>query len=135
MLKTTGIGIPKDKQESIFNKFERLTSAYKGAYKGSGLGLYLVKEYVRILQGHIEVESEVGEGTKFCVSLPFEMAKLAKAVPLDIPKDHAPVRLNQTPCEVTELRPRQKIIGKALVVEDSLLPARAVIKAYGGWSY
>ncbi len=54
----TGMGIPKDKFETIFEPFTLLTPAYRGLYQGSGLGLYAVKRYVEQMQGHIDLESE-----------------------------------------------------------------------------
>jgi len=70
----SGIGIPVDKQEQIFGRFERLTPAYEGIYKGSGLGLYTVKQYMEYLQGQIQVTSEVGRGSCFTVTVPFTVA-------------------------------------------------------------
>lgn len=67
----TGVGIPEDKFETIFENFSRLSSSYKGLYKGSGLGLYAVKKYVEGMNGKIHVESEVGRGSRFIVELPF----------------------------------------------------------------
>ncbi len=46
-IKDTGIGIPKDKFDTIFEQFYRLNASYKNQYKGSGLGLYAVKHYVQ----------------------------------------------------------------------------------------
>lgn len=67
----TGVGIPADKFEEIFGHFSRLTSSYQGVYKGSGLGLYSVKRYVEEMGGSIRVESELGEGSRFILELPF----------------------------------------------------------------
>jgi len=70
----TGIGIPDDKREFIFEHFSRLTPSYKGTYKGYGLGLYTVKNYVGAMGGTIEVESELGKGSTFIVKLPLAEA-------------------------------------------------------------
>ena len=67
----TGIGIPKDKFDTIFEHFSRLDPSYKGMYKGYGLGLYTVKQYVEGMKGTITVDSDVGKGTKFTLMLPF----------------------------------------------------------------
>lgn len=67
----TGIGIPTDKFDFIFENFSRLSPAYEGLYKGAGLGLYTVKRYVEAMQGKINVESKVGYGTTFTVAIPF----------------------------------------------------------------
>ncbi len=70
----TGIGIPKDKFETIFEPFTLLTPSYRGLYQGSGLGLYAVKCYVEQMQGTIDVESELGKGSCFTVNLPLKVA-------------------------------------------------------------
>ena len=64
-----GIGIAIEDQEKIFQRFERATSIKN--YEGLGLGLYISKEIVLAHGGTISVESEIGEGSKFTVSLPF----------------------------------------------------------------
>lgn len=63
-----GIGIAKEDQEKIFNRFERVVPVKK--YRGLGLGLYITSEIVRLHGGTISVESELGKGSKFTVSLP-----------------------------------------------------------------
>ena len=72
-IEDTGIGIPKDKFEVIFNKFSRIHSSYEGVYEGTGMGLYMVKQYLKILQGDIIVNSVEGKGSKFTVTLPLEL--------------------------------------------------------------
>jgi PAS domain S-box-containing protein len=67
----TGIGIPDDKFEDIFENFSRLSSSYQGVYKGYGLGLHAVKCHVETMQGSIVVESKLGSGSRFICRLPF----------------------------------------------------------------
>ncbi|QIA07981.1 PAS domain S-box protein [Draconibacterium halophilum] len=71
----TGIGIPKNRQEAIFNRFEQADIEDKQAHQGSGLGLAIVKSYVEMLGGKIWVESEEGRGSIFYVSLPYNPVK------------------------------------------------------------
>lgn len=66
----TGIGIPKDKQEVIFEKFGQVDSNLSRLAEGTGIGLSLVKALVNILDGTIEVKSELGVGSTFTVTLP-----------------------------------------------------------------
>lgn len=70
----TGIGIPQDKQSCIFEKFERLTPSYSGKYKGSGLGLFIVKSLVLELGGDISVTSESGKGSRFLCNIPMSFS-------------------------------------------------------------
>ncbi|MDQ2994041.1 MAG: PAS domain-containing protein [Pseudomonadota bacterium] len=66
----TGIGIPPDKVDIIFDQFTRLSPAYEESiYQGSGLGLWIVKGLVDQLAGKIEVTSQLGRGSQFKVSL------------------------------------------------------------------
>lgn len=66
----TGIGIPKDKQELIFERFGQVDSNLSRQAEGTGIGLSLVKSLVDILEGTIEVESELGFGSTFIIKLP-----------------------------------------------------------------
>lgn len=66
----TGIGIPQEEQDEIFDEFYRAKSAQKFVKDGTGLGLSIVKEIIKAHNGEIYVESEVGKGSKFIVSLP-----------------------------------------------------------------
>lgn len=74
VVKDTGTGIPNDKKEIIFEKFTRLTPSYSNNYKGSGLGLYIVKQFVTALNGEIFVDSTPGIGTSFTCILPFKIS-------------------------------------------------------------
>jgi len=66
----TGIGMPADKLERIFERFYQVDGSAKRKYSGVGLGLALVKEIVETFGGSVTVESQVGEGTTFTVLFP-----------------------------------------------------------------
>lgn len=68
----TGIGIPEDKIEVIFNRFEQVDPEFAKKYGGSGLGLAISKRLVEALNGRISVKSKTGLGTIFSVIIPFE---------------------------------------------------------------
>lgn len=82
-VKDTGVGVPPHRQEAIFNRFEQADIADKRAFQGSGLGLALIKSYVEMLEGKIDLESVEGEGSTFYVTLPFKPAE-APIQPSDI---------------------------------------------------
>ena len=70
-IKDTGIGIPKNRQEAIFERFIQADIEDKMAYQGAGLGLAITKAYVEMLGGKIHVESEEGMGSTFYFTLPY----------------------------------------------------------------
>ncbi|MEF9991757.1 MAG: PAS domain-containing sensor histidine kinase [Romboutsia sp.] len=68
IIKDNGIGIPKDKLNSVFNRFEQANS--KTEREGSGIGLSLVKLFVEMHGGSINVNSQLGVGSEFIITLP-----------------------------------------------------------------
>jgi len=68
-IKDTGIGIPRDKSEGLFEKFYQVDSSYSKKYAGTGLGLSISKELVTLMKGQLWVESEVGKGSSFYFTL------------------------------------------------------------------
>jgi len=68
----TGIGIPKEEQQRVFERFYRIESTQSEEVGGAGLGLAIVKHIVRYHGGTIELESAPGEGTRVFVKLPQE---------------------------------------------------------------
>ncbi|MCF8345514.1 MAG: response regulator, partial [Bacteroidales bacterium] len=79
-VKDSGIGIDKEKLESIFERFVQADVSNTRGYEGAGLGLSLARAYVELLEGKINVESEKGKGTIFHVSLPYKSAIKNKVV-------------------------------------------------------
>jgi len=69
-VKDTGIGIPDDKQNEIFERFRQVEETKAGQYKGTGLGLSIVKSILTKLGGKIWVESEYEKGSTFWFTLP-----------------------------------------------------------------
>jgi len=69
-VKDTGIGIPKDKQETIFERFIQVDQSLTRSHEGSGIGLSLVKSMVEMHGGRVFVQSEEGKGSEFIIELP-----------------------------------------------------------------
>lgn len=78
LVKDTGIGIPIDEQSELFAQFNRLTPSYQGIYKGRGLGLYLVKQFIEDLSAEIQVSSISGKGSGFVCIIPLKIPLLAE---------------------------------------------------------
>ena len=71
-VKDTGIGIPEESRERIFERFYRIDKSRSKEVGGTGLDLSIVKHGVLIHNGKIEVNSEPGKGTEFVVTIPNE---------------------------------------------------------------
>lgn len=66
----TGIGIPLNKRQAVWEAFRQVSEGHGRSFEGTGLGLTITKEYVTMLNGEISLESEEGEGSVFTVILP-----------------------------------------------------------------
>ncbi|MHB9939332.1 PAS domain-containing sensor histidine kinase [Clostridium sporogenes] len=69
-VKDTGVGIPSDKLESIFERFFQVDKTLKKNKEGTGIGLHLVKSFVEMHKGDVTIASELGKGTEFIIKLP-----------------------------------------------------------------
>jgi len=69
-VRDTGIGIPADRLEQLFEKFEQADSSTTRKFGGTGLGLSICRDLASLMGGSIKAESRLGEGTSFIVSLP-----------------------------------------------------------------
>ena len=70
-VKDTGIAIPEERQEAIFDRFVQAHAGNRRAFQGVGLGLSISKAYVEMLGGRIRVESEEGKGSVFHFTIPY----------------------------------------------------------------
>jgi signal transduction histidine kinase len=70
----TGIGIPQDKWQRIFQEFHQLGGNPRSADKGVGLGLAIVERIARLLDCPVEIDSRVGSGSRFSVRVPYGVA-------------------------------------------------------------
>lgn len=120
-VKDTGIGIPKDKIDIIFEDFRQASEGLARNFEGTGLGLSITKKFVQLLDGKIFVESQVGLGSTFTVVFPYRPST----------KTGSEVRTTDD-----ERSRREQILSRApkerkslLIVENDRINA-AVIEAY-----
>lgn len=85
----TGIGIPKDMQAKVFDRFFRVTPSYKGIYRGHGLGLHIAQLYVNILGGDITLTSTDGVGSTFTFDI---SCKTEKEDSSECKNVHSPIK-------------------------------------------
>lgn len=78
IIEDTGIGIPQEKQDFIYEKFYRITPSNKNIYKGIGLGLRVVRQFITEMNGEIDLKSELGKGSTFICILPFKLPLTAE---------------------------------------------------------
>jgi PAS domain S-box-containing protein len=77
-VRDTGVGVPQRELPRLFERFHRIEGQKSRTHEGSGIGLALVQELVKLHGGTIRADSEVGRGTTFAVRIPFGTAHLAK---------------------------------------------------------
>ncbi|MBN2143239.1 MAG: response regulator [Candidatus Aureabacteria bacterium] len=111
----TGIGIPSDLQEKIFDQFTQLEISSAKHYAGTGLGLTICRKLAELMGGEISVTSKPGQGSAFMVSIPFTVkSEKASALP-------KAVILNQTPRNFDFQRNKSfEDVISVLVVEDNI---------------
>lgn len=75
-VRDTGVGIPAEAMPHIFERFYRVENMHSRTHEGSGIGLALVQELAKLHKGSVRVESRIGEGSTFIVSIPLGSAHL-----------------------------------------------------------
>jgi len=112
-VKDTGIGIPANKINRIFERFSQADSSTTRQYGGTGLGLTISKKLVELMGGNIWVESVSGKGSSFFFNLEFETAKKEDSLKLISPEQVI------QPARMSPLKVPVHLIKKILLVEDS----------------
>ena len=115
----SGIGIPKDKQDKIFESFTQANTDTTRKYGGTGLGLAITKNLTQLQGGEISIESEVGKGTTFSVIIPYKLGET------QVIED----RNKQYENEIQDL---SKI--KILLVEDNLMNQFVAKQFFKKWN-
>ncbi|MGY3214136.1 response regulator [Mucilaginibacter sp. HD30] len=119
-VKDTGIGIPKERQASIFESFEQANNDTARKFGGAGLGLSIVKQLIELQNGEIFVDSEAGVGSDFRFRLQF--LKVATEIPARVPIK-------------TEVIKHSGNGIKILVVEDNRINQMLVVKVLENYGF
>lgn len=115
----TGIGIPKDKIDSIFESFNQASNETTRKYGGTGLGLTITRKLVELQGGKITVESVVSKGSEFSFSLEYKKAQKGTA--------------SNTKLKNVAIAPDFLKDIKILLVEDNELNQLLAVKVFGKW--
>ena len=107
----TGVGIPADKMDSLFEKFSQVDGSSTRKFGGTGLGLAISKELVELMGGTIGVESELGRGSTFWFTVPLSLDAKAK--------------LPEFPADLQGLR--------VLIVDDNDINRRVLYEQVSNW--
>ena len=87
ILRDTGIGLPADIRDKIFERFFQANNHADILNQGSGIGLSIAQEFVKLHGGVIKVESEEGVGSAFIITLPLTPITFEQSTPLHLPKE------------------------------------------------
>lgn len=116
-VKDTGIGIPKDKQNIIFESFSQASTSTTRKYGGTGLGLAIVKNLLELHHSKIQVESEIDKGTTFSFNITYPLCEL---------HPEQTTSLNHNEMDISNL--------KILVAEDNQMNTLLMKKLLGKWN-
>ncbi|HLG71934.1 MAG TPA: ATP-binding protein, partial [Chloroflexota bacterium] len=129
-VRDTGTGVPAEELPRMFERFHRIEGARGRTFEGSGIGLALVQELVKLHGGSVSVESELGQGTTFSIRLPFGAEHLpadrigahsaldSTATSVDAYVDEAALWLPEAPSS-SAAHPAVATAGRVLLADDN----------------
>ncbi len=124
----TGIGIPEDRVQAIFERFQQADGSTTRKFGGSGLGLAITTQLVSMMGGEIGVESEVGKGSCFWFTVKFEKQPVSKTRPVTIPMPLRGVRILGVDDNPTNRLVLEKTLQKYLARIDMIAGGTQVLE-------
>lgn len=122
VVRDTGIGIPKDKQRFIFERFEQAEAETTRRFGGTGLGLSIVKHLIELQKGTITLNSEEGNGTSILVELPYRITNETVPVVKQTTSTYNPNLMNNNACKI-------------LVAEDNIMNQHLIKHLLKTWGF
>ncbi|AZQ64770.1 response regulator [Flammeovirga pectinis] len=120
-LTDTGEGIPKDKIQQVFERFNAVEGKNYTNQKGSGIGLSIVNQYVALHSGTIQVKSEVSKGSTFTLCLPINKETLSDYVESDLKQiEEAELNVEKKPLSPELITEQNTDLPIILIVEDDI---------------
>ncbi len=118
----TGIGIPAKRIDSIFSSFEQADSTTTRQYGGTGLGLGICKKLVELMEGRIDVSSEVGQGSCFTVFVPLPATTIEPATDHNLSTDEMLTDASQLKVLVAEDNAVNQLVVKGFLKKFNIFP-------------
>jgi signal transduction histidine kinase/ActR/RegA family two-component response regulator len=117
----TGLGVPADKLDTLFVKFTQVDASTTRRHGGTGLGLAICRELATLMGGRIEVESMVGEGSRFTLTLPLRRAEIAPK-PVRVEADEPQASWGGLRLLAAEDNPINQLVLKTLLTQIGVEP-------------
>ena len=126
-IRDSGIGIPQEFADAIFQEFFQVSNQEREARKGLGLGLAIVSRLARALQVEVKVKSAIGRGSVFCVSVLAADARPSSASPNLLDESKGRVLIHPATLETPQLRPLLEQWGYECVTGEMFSPSETYV--------